>query len=160
MTRDKFDAAFKGVSEVAKKVYGALSDTKYMSAGRAVNELFALGVRVDKNIAEGCINSLIKAGLVEESSPGLYIRTRIKEAPKKPVIKKEIEVKPAQATAKNESPVDKLLNVSIRISDASAMLKSIAAEIAVVAESVDQHMKEGSEEAKKLYALRDLLKAI
>ena len=157
VNKARFDQVFSGLTEIAKKVYHAVPDHKYCTPSWVTTELYAQGVRADKHIVQGCLNSLKKNGLLDEDQDGLFARAKVK-----PDIKKEIqpkEVKPVPEKTPN-NPVDKLLAISLRLADLSDLAKSIATDIDSVVEDVERHMREGGEGAKKLNALRDLLKTI
>lgn len=161
-------------SAVAKKVFAAVPISEPWTSNQIASELMRQRISVDFPIAVGCLNTLIRAGLVVESSPREFIRAPIRPTPQPPSIEvsnnpkttdmaaTEATIKP-QPSAKPEakhSALDRMAKLAARATQLSADVKRLAADIENTALEIAEDYAETESKAEKLQQLQALLKGI
>ncbi len=152
MNRSRFNSIFAGMTEMAKKVYSAVPVAEPWNTNQIASELVRLRLSVcDYRIVAGCINTLVKAGLVRDLGRGMFIREPVKDkpeqAPKEPIMQIKREAPPANAPATTpaqaaapataSSPLDKLSSLSANLAQIAASLSSVHAAVKALATNLD-----------------------
>lgn len=161
ISASQFEQRHQSLSAIAKKVYQAVPAKTAWSPSFILSEMQRTGSSTrDLRIIEGCLNSLIDAGLVEEPGPRVFIRAPIK-APKEPptsVIfsKEELVIEKPQATAK---PIEARTPITI-LSSISVRIKALADELETAALEIEEQIAAKDADAGKLKQLQALLKGL
>lgn len=104
MNAAKAEAALNGMTNIAKKVYEATPAAEPWTVAQIRTEVMRLhGTAPEMNIAEGCLNSLIAAGLVREQGRRQYVRTAVR--PRVVVAKVTTPGSDTGAKPQDQSPV-------------------------------------------------------
>lgn len=155
MSAAKFQGEYNGLTAVAKKVYDAVPAMEEWGSARIQVELKRVGVAMDARQVNGCLDSLVRSGLVREPKPGMFIRQYVKDAPMRPVLVKSgpVEKTTAEEPMPEEAPIDKLSGLSSKLREIADAIDTAAIEIA-------DRISSESEETAKLRQLQRLLKEI
>lgn len=78
MNEAKFRRVMEGVTTTARKVYESLPLSEPWTTNQVAADLVRRGIAVEFNIMVGCINALIRAGVVTEPKHRHYIRVPIR----------------------------------------------------------------------------------
>lgn len=181
MTEAKFNAIYRGLTEIAKKVYEAVPMQEIWTVGQVINELNRLGYnRQEHRVVMGCLTSLRETGLVKEPKQGHFVRAevRVKQAvttqpdhqeitqPTQPVEtempKKEAEMPQVKAKtpAPNTTPLERIGGLSAQVLDVVKQLHQLAADIDAAAIEMEEQLEKVKEDNAKLIQLKSLLKSI
>ncbi len=156
MSAAKFQGEYNGLTSVAKKVYEAVPNLEEWGSARILIELKRVGVPMDAKQINGCLDALVRAGLVREPKPGMFIRQHVKDAPPRPVLVKSGPVEAPTGTGDpmpEEAPIDKLSGLSSKLREIADAIDNAAIEIA-------DRISSESEETNKLKQLQKLLKEL
>lgn len=167
MNSVRYHAVLNSMTEAARKVYSGVPIAEPWNASQIHAELIRTNAsHRDLRHTEGCLNTLVSAGLVYENRRGSFIRAPYRGPTPKPkdtviVISEDAqeqvmaEAKPTLVVANNreacDSPLDKLTNLSVK-------LHALAAEIDTVALEIAQQFSDADKQAGKLRQLQSLLK--
>lgn len=166
MNRSRFNALHAGLNEMAKKVYSAVPAAEPWSTTQITSELGRLRLSFcDFRTVAGCINTLVKTGLVREVGRGTFIRELVKDkpeqAPKEPTMQLKREAPsvtaPTQLPASMptsmpaSSPLDKLSKLS---SDLAQIASSLSAVVTAV-KSLQTNLDTAALEIEEMFATRD-----
>lgn len=181
MTEAKFNNIYRGLTEIAKKVYQAVPMQEMWTANQVISELNRLGFnRQEHRIVLGCLTSLRDSGLVKEPKQGYFVRAevRVKQAvttqpdhqeptqPTQPVKtempKKEAEMPQVKAKtpAPNTTPLERIGGLSAQVLDVVKQLHQLAADIDAAAIEMEEQLEKVKEDNAKLIQLKSLLKSI
>lgn len=158
MNHQRFNSIYEGLSSVCQKVYGVIpiQETWTIQQIRAEADRRALGITRDHHVFGGCVHTLVKCGLVNESPPGKFRRAKVTAKPEPDKQPKEPEVS-AQPVKQSQSTN---LNTIDRLSVLALQLKSLAAEIESAAIEIEEQNAVNAEGRKKLEQLQALLKGV
>jgi hypothetical protein len=171
MTPARFESSVKGLTGIAKKVFEATPIDEAWTPSRIISHIgTTTGSRPDQKIVTGCLDSLMRTGLVCERPKGLFQRIKVKERtgeemPKADDIFKVIE--PGKEKRQELSVVrhpkqtafDVLCTLAERLKGVGAEIGKIAAEIEVATLEMAQGSQEKDEELEKLKQLKSLLQS-
>lgn len=181
MNEAKMSRLESGINGVAKKVLEAIPYEAPWSKDQIAAEVRRLGYGIDKNVIEGCLDTLRGRGLVKEPERGRFARIRarapvpstpLRDALKVAVEKSEPAKSKVEVMQTNVRPiqpiksdvVDELGKIAERVRmlnqalDADA-LEAIAKEIDNAAIDVAEKMQKLEAETEAGRKLKDLLKA-
>lgn len=168
MSERRFDQIFQGMTGVAKKVYSVIPIAEPWTTNQIAAEIVRLGLSIDFSIMVGCINTLIKAKLVQEPVQRTFIRTPIRMRAVQEMVAaagsfnetEEDEPMPAapQSIAKPKaSPVNRLGDIASRL---RRMGTEFNAELNKLAGDVENAAIESADEIKALEASLDRFKQL
>lgn len=164
MSHSRFQNTLNGMTSAARKVFDAVPISEPWSITQIDSELFRLGVKNDKRINMGCLDTLTTAGIIIEKPRGMFVRAKYKpEAAEKPALSAPQEITPPKKDAMTttaQRPIEKLSALSQRVVVAMNALKDIAADIEIAAIEIDEQSRSTDEETKKLQQLKTLLKSL
>lgn len=163
MNRARFDALFSGLNAMAKKVYDAVPAAEPWTVNQIVTELVRLRISLcEFRTVAGCINTLVKAGLVREIQRGMFIREEVRDKPKpqpkeepmppKPVVATSPTPQPTTEAAKPaSSPLDKLSSLSTHLAQIAKDLATVQSAI----KSLTSNLDTAALEIEEMFATRD-----
>ena len=158
----RFKAVFNGQSAIAKKVFDSVPKDTYWAAGRIANEMSAIhGANPGINIINGCLNTLLKSGLVIEGSPGLFSKVSIKK--KAAIQNKEYEfaMKPLEIKMQaKENTFDAIREIVIKFMDVAKTINHLASEIDARISDAEKQVADNEKDTEKLKQLQLLLKSL
>lgn len=170
MNRARFEALFSGLNAMAKKVYGAVPAAEPWTVNQIVTELVRLRISLcDFRTVAGCINTLVKTGLVREIQRGMFIREEVRDKPKpqpkeepmptKPVVATSTTPQPAKEAAKPaSSPLDKLSSLSTHLAQIAKDLATVQSAIKSLTSNLDSltsNLDTAALEIEEMFATRD-----
>ena len=175
MNKSRFDSIYEGLSTVAKKVYEAVPINDGWTPREIQLELSRTGAGVtrDIHVFKGCIESLVRSGIVSESRDGKLRRVKVAkpdvdERPPIESFQRQIQetpmakqdTKPLTIVPKKLTPIERLAGLSARCSKLMEELRALASDIETAAIEIDEQTAAAEEGAKKLAQLQALLKGI
>jgi len=166
MNAGRFQSILNGMTSIAIKVFDVVPKGDAWDAYQIHQELVRTGAQRDYRILEGCLKSLVDAGVVIESPRGNFRQVSVHGRAAKPEISmtyanKELRVivKPAPP-AKNQSPIERLSALSARVKACMSELHTIQGDIDTAAIEIEEDMAQHAQSAEKLRQLQALLKGI
>lgn len=171
MTPQRRDELLRGVTSIAQKVYLAVTDSKTNSntvMEVAVSMKTQTGSAADVHTLRGCLNALVKAGLVREIVPGSFRRVHVREI-EEPIAMPEPKTKTATITSSKPSaePLDRLGDVAAQVRTTASSLRSLASgmdalagDIETTAIAIEERGVASAEELGKLRQFKALLKEL
>lgn len=169
ISRAKFTAIYSGTTSIAKKVYEATPKQDMWTVAQISSEMKRSGTSVDHRVLSGCLDSLVRSGLVRQPRKGEYRRESIREIEStthEPETVEQEESAPMppkqtpQPAAKTPNPLDRLEELSQRLVGLAEQLGQLAGDIADAAIDIQVQMDTKNESAAKLKQLQSLLKDI
>lgn len=161
MKSAKFEALMNGNTAIARKVYGAVPAQDPWAVPQIYAELIRSGTTTDRRIVEECLDSLKSKGLIRETSPGHFIRTRvIKRKPTMTLKSVDTTAQPGDKPAAKESPIDLLARLAERARDIEQRAADLGKEIEAAAIAIDDALATRDAENAKLRQLKALLKEL
>lgn len=164
MKKSKFNGIYNGLSSVAKKIYEAIPIQDEWDLTKVIAETKRVFPSIgDHKMIMGCVNTLVRSGLVLEINGRVYRRAKIdflegKEMQKDNVIKNEIDTK--AVTPNKLTPLEKIGSLQKIAARLAADAKELLEAIDTVAIEVDEQFSARDEESKKLKQLQQLLKSL
>lgn len=161
MRESKFNSIFNGLSAIAKKVYEAVPMQSPWDASQIHSELHRTGsTSCDFRIMRGCLDTLVKGGLIKEPTSGTFVRIAVDKAnePQPKRTEKQIELTPMTNTS--ETPIEKIGKLASQANALLAMAKKLTADIETVAIEVEEMFSSRDAETAKLKQLQALLKSL
>lgn len=159
-------------TSAAQKVYEAVPIEEQWSDKQIYIELQRRQINMDFRIVQGCLNTLIDAGLVKEPRQKQFRREKIREHIEKQSQPKETEPMATQmpntvmvsrgthASAKTLSPLDRLEALSKRAAMIQKMAKELADDIATAAVEIQSQLETSDEKVKKARQLVTLMREL
>lgn len=152
--------AERNLTGISRKVFTAVPCTETWSTHQVYSELARIGKRVDFTTLEGCLNHLVRDGLVKEPVRGSFIRVPVPS-----------KVVPAEAVASPSPPVltivpkpkdamDQLAAIAETARSLAAQLNKLAKDIEDAALEVEGRIEAASADGAKLRQLQTLLKSL
>jgi len=173
MGEGRFNSMYNGLSAVAKKVYDATPIQAPWSTEQIASEVVRLGRNVDFSILVGCLNTLMRAGLVSEPIPRHFIRQKIRERkPAEPRVEPEelIEIETPQTqttitmtakpTPQPKAPIDRIAALAQRARKIAEEARELATDMETAALEIEEQAQVERGEIQKLHQLKSLLKSI
>lgn len=161
MSESRFRQVMAGTTTVAKKVYEAIPASDQWGYQQIVAEVSRLGYGIDYRTIQGCINSLIQAGLVQETEKGMFRRQPIR--PKtEPTSDQMATTQPTQPTgqAAQKDAIDILGSIADKLRSLSKTTSSLADEVDKAALDISEQISMKEAGADKLKQLKELLKEL
>ena len=160
MRESKFNSIFNGLSAIAKKVYEAVPMQSPWDASQIHNELHRTGsTSCDFRIMRGCLDTLVKGGLVKEPTSGTFVRIAVDKSNEPQTKKPEQRIEPTMSTT-SETPIEKIGKLASQANALLAMAKKLTADIETVAIEVEEMFSSRDAETAKLKQLQALLKSL
>jgi hypothetical protein len=170
ISQRRFDRMFSGQTDTAKKVYNIVPIQEAWGAAKIASELKRQGVNLNFPVVMGCLDTLIRAGLVKEPLKGDFQREAIKPEPVKEQNKEpEMNRSNANATATaapsvvtkvQKDPLDILGGLAQRAALLSNTLKELASDISNAAVEIQEQLEANDEQVKKVKQLQTLMKEL
>ena len=172
MNPARFESAQRGLSVMAKKVYDATPISEPWTAAQIFAEQRRLGGGGGEvRVTQGCLNSLIEAGLVVERPRGVFCRIHVREKqPKEPqlraVVNNPPETEMPSKTNKQTAPteqvgaIDQLTCLSARVRRLMTELQTLASDIDTAALSIAEQGEHMRADQQKYQQLQALLKGV
>ena len=145
MNNARMRAIEEGQTGIAKKVLASVPIQEAWTARQIVSDIARSGSRPDPHIIEGCLNTLVDSGLVNERPRGYFQRIKPKEEKVVPI---------ASAPAQPKEPIDPLA----KLGSIASSLRTLADEIEDVALTIEERQTATTEEIAKLRQLKALLR--
>lgn len=156
MSAAKFQGEYNGLNQTLKSVLDAVPKLEEWGAARIQQEVNRGGRSLDIHKTKGCLDNLVKSGLVREPKPGMFIREIVKDALTRPTLVKIAPAAPPSQTEEpmpEEAPIEKLSGLSSKLREIADAIDNAAIEIA-------DRISSESEETNKLKQLQKLLKEL
>lgn len=163
MNKTRFDAIYSGLTSIAQKVDRAVPITEEWPTSQIHSELVRLGANTDRKILQGCLKSLMDAGLVTESAGKYYRRVEVRNraaSSTSPAPEPEIEAPPTPAPAAPTTPFGKLAALAAKARELAKSLHELAEEIENAALDVEAQAEANSAELQKVKQLKAILHSL
>lgn len=163
MSESKFQRIFDTQTSVAKKVYNVVPKQDVWAVQQINAELNRLQQSIDFHILGGVLDSLVRAGLIQEVGKGRFMREPIrkKAVPAEKPQPQEVKMPPAPSQAvAQKTALDKLIELSKAIETLGKAAAMYAKQLEDIALEVEEQIEKGSAEMKNLRQLRALLKTV
>ena len=163
MNEGRYKSVIKGLSSIARKVYESVPVQEEWTAIQVLNDMnrrTGSASAIDKKVLLGCLNTLVKSGVVKElPASGAFKRVQVVEEKSKPNEKPQ-QKKDVPMTEKKSPEKANDLGPLDRIAGLTAKLRSLADEIDDELLNVEKEMNDEAQKYKKLNQLQELLKSI
>lgn len=161
MSESRFKQVMAGTTAVAKKVYEAIPTSDQWNHQQIVAEVARLGYGVDYRTICGCINSLIQAGLVQETAKGMFRRHPIRQKTDTTIenMTQPTQQKAAEQAAHRDA-IDVLGAIADKLRSLSKTTQSLADEVDKAALEISEQISIKEAGADKLKQLKELLKEL
>ena len=174
----RFKSVLGNMTTAAQKVYAAIPAFDSWTHDEINAELKRLGSHMDYKTMQGCINSLMGAGLVRElagtGKRHRFSRMEVRGKPTKTLDEQETEAvtEPPKeepmttlviATTKiteTKNPVDLLGDLAVKARSISTQLLALANEIDPAAIAAQDYVEHSDKDTEKLRQLQSLLKGL
>ncbi len=179
MSLSRFNATYSGLSSVAKKVYEAVPIAQNWTHQQIIAELHRAGKQIERNVLSGCLNTLIRAGLINEDSKGCFIREEVRQATKPISVNQEPDMpsknsntSPSTSASSARvtvplagvpttaakptpvlSPLDRFGALAARCAVLAGQIKALASDISDAAVDVQEQMDAGGADAQHIAEL-------
>lgn len=165
MRESKFYSIFNGLSAIVKKVYESVPHQTPWDANQIHNDLYRSGTSAcDLRATRGCLDTLVRCGLVKEASHGMFIRIPVdKQQPKHQPKQEDPQAEQpneSEAMTKTESPIEKIGKLAAQAQSLVNVAKKLSADIETVAIEVEEMFSTRDAETAKLRQLQALLKSL
>lgn len=167
MREHKFKAIHSGLSAVAKRVYEAVPIKDEWSKDQVISEVARLYPSMrDAHAISGCLATMVRSGVVIETTPGKFKREPIDAAaPKKSqtALSEQKEANMSQTEQKPiavATPIEKIAGLQRLAAKIMDDVKALSSEIETVAIEVEMQFAERDAESQKLRQLQTLLKGL
>lgn len=186
MNQAKFDAAYRGLTGIARKVFEATPIAEAWQTSQVCTEIRRLGHGGDFKTVQGCLNSLTLLGLVTERPRGMFMRRAIREAlavipfaetvtvtsqeiimETKPVIqvtpttpRLNLETKALAAKIHVADPMERLTDLTRCVGRTLDDLKTMMDQLDGLAIEILDTVQKKEQELHKLRQLQDLLRSL
>lgn len=166
MSEARFRAMYSGASSIARKTYDATPIQEAWTASQITGEMNRNGANCNLRIVQGCMNSLITAGLVTEVSRGYFVRTPIR---KNKVPSPEMKTLPAPKPQPLPQPtlhaptmtvLDKLTQLMARAEKLAQDTKELTDSIVAIGVEIEEEMAKDKAALTKMRQLQVLLKEL
>lgn len=157
ISQSKFQVIHRQLSGIAQKVYAAVPCETPWAVSYIHSEMQRLGSSTrDVRVVQGCLNSLKDAGLIQETSKGLFVRAQVKPTPIAEPNQKEQPVTQQQTIVKPKTP----RNPMAILNELAAKCKALQDEMEMAALEIDEYVTAKDGDAAKLKQLQTLLKSL
>jgi hypothetical protein len=176
MNNARLKEAERSLTGVAVRVLEATPKTEAWPVGQITGELRRLGHNIGPDVVLGCLDTMLKSGIVREPKPRNFVRVNPKEKIELAVVAtaaeppKQADQVPApkaaqQAPGPISAPSDretltKLADLSTKLRASAQYLLGFADSIDDVAIEVEERIQKINADSEKLAQLRALLKGI
>ncbi len=175
MQQAKFEAAHRGMTSIAKKVFAATPEDSPMNAQQIYGELRRTVGGSDVRTTAGCLGSLADAGLVMEPRQGYFVRTKIRPKFEPPQLvidhhhgAEEMthhtaalpDVVAVVVVEPPKSAVNRLGMLAAAAFQMSAELRTLADDIEIAALEVAEQQEANDADSDKLRQLKSILKSL
>ncbi len=153
-------------TSTAQKVYGIVPHEDVWTQQQCASELVRIGAAIDFKILLGCLDTLVRAGLIREVGRGRFVREQVrKRAPEvvKPIIVEnegEIILKTEVKKLPPIEAIDQLANIAAQIKLAGNSLLALSRQLDDVALEIEAKATKGGEDIQQLRLLRETLKGL
>lgn len=163
MTPRRFKALLNEQTIAARKVFDAVPQQEAWTVVQVQSELHRTNSSLrDRRTIEGCLASLVDTGLVKEPQRGVFVRVKVNESElADPTFSAGDDAEDVpQAMPEPQSPLDKLGELALQITQHANSLKTLAHKLETAAlEIAEQHSKDLAQ-LEKLKQLAVLLKEV
>jgi hypothetical protein len=165
MSQARFNQVMSGMTTIAKKVFDAVPIEDSWTGTQIASEMIRRGVNVEFKILIGCLDTLLKAGLINEPRKGCFRREAIREiikttTPKEIDMQSAVKAAPKAVPQPQQEPMDRLGELAQRVAQIAGMLKDVASEISDAAVDIQTKMEASEEATHKMKQLQELLSSI
>lgn len=168
LRESKFKAIHNGLSAIVKKVYEAVPIKDHWDKHKIILETQRLYPSLrDQNAILGCLDTLVRSGLVNELDGGSFRREHVE---KPSVVKKQLEQEfgipekymkqETTESVPHVSPIEKITRLQQTVLKIISDAKTLSDAIETVAIEVEMQFSERDAESKKLKQLQELLKGL
>ena len=149
MTPARMNELIGRLTGISAKVLAAVPMQETWNSSDIIRELFRTGTRTELKVVDGCLDGLIRDGLVKEPERGYFTRVQTFKEPKVAnVFKPLAPVEPAQ-----HSLMD-------RIGAVASELRNTADQLDEIALLVDEQLLKAAAGSAKLVQLQELLRGM
>lgn len=179
ISRARLDVLLSGLGASPKKVYDVVPMAESWPISKVISEMQRVGISIDYRVVGGCLDTLVRAGLICEPKRGEFRREPIRPTPtpknespmnnktaiptKPPTRTVTPPIEPAADTEPSASPatpMDILGGLAVRAAAIGSAVKELADDIANAAIDIQQVVELNSGELAKLRQFRALLKSL
>lgn len=159
----RFESLYKSISAIARKTYDSTPIEEAWFYQDIHNDMTRCGHNVDQRTVRGCLNSLIAAGLIVETTTNHFKRVPVRnkttktEVPKEPAMQQATTQAPTTKAEPKESPK---LSTLERLSAVTKQMRVIADEIDSIALDFDAQLVEKDAQLAQFNQLKTLLAGI
>lgn len=156
MNEAKISRMESGLNGMAKKVLDAVPAQSPWSKDQIAGEMRRLGSGAERNVLDGCLDTLRGRGLIKEPARGHFIRVISKTTTNQPeedtlTISQPPARLPASAQPEKKDPLS-------RLAEASKLLRQAADEIDAAALDAAEQVQSAAKDTEKFRQLQALLK--
>ena len=157
-------------TSTAQKVYGIVPHEDVWTQQQCASELVRIGAAIDFKILLGCLDTLVRAGLIREVGRGRFVREQVRkrapEAAKPIALETEGEIilnADVKTEVKKMPPIeaiDQLANIAAQMKIAGNSLLALSRQLDDVALDIEAKAAKGGEDIQQLRLLRETLKGL
>ena len=152
MTPARMNELIGRLTGISAKVLAAVPMQETWNSSDIIRELFRTGTRTELKVVDGCLDGLIRDGLVKEPERGYFTRVQTFKEPKV-----ANTFKPPAPPAPVEPAQHSLMD---RISAVASELRNTADQLDEIALLVDEQLLKASAGSAKLIQLQELLRGM
>jgi len=160
MNEAKLARLESGLNGIAKKVLEAVPIQSPWTKDQIAAELRRAGCGAERNVIDGCLDTLRGRGVISEPVRGQFVRTTAKPKTEQPDIKIVHSIatpkEPMQAPKKQEKTNDELS----RLAMIAKSLRQTAEEIESIALDVEERIQSAEKDTADLRQFKDILKSL
>lgn len=178
MSQLSFKLAYEAQTSAAQKVYDAVPMVESWSHPQIIAEMARNGQSLDYRVMAGCLNNLVRAGLVQEVIKGYFRRLPVRPQPKpaatpaiKPAapieqVKEPVMTKPAApittaaAPTAKQTPMDILGALAVRAAMLGKQAHELSTDIENAALALQEQQETNEKDMEKFRQLQALLKGM
>jgi hypothetical protein len=173
MSEGRFNQIYQGMSSVAKKVYNVIPIAEAWTTNQVAAEVTRQGLSIEFPIMVGCINTLIRAKLVEEPEQRVFKRTPIRVRAVQEIVttahsfdeeednEDMANLKPIGNPAKpKDNPINRLGDLATRMQRMAKELEALAADVESAALDAAEEVTKLEASAQQFQQFKTLLKGL
>lgn len=171
MSQARFERIISGMNAAARKVFDATPIAESWDYKQIAAELRRSGLNSDSHVVLGCLDTLVRSGLVNEVGRGKFRREEVKPTVLKQSNQKDepmttaakakptltVKVAPAKQAS---SPMDMLGDLAARAANIANLVKELSSDISDAAVEIQTGLESSEEDMQKFKQLQSLLKGI
>jgi len=166
ISKKRLDSMLATLNDAVRSVYASVPIEQSWDAWAIHNDLIRTGKARDLNGTKGCLDKLVKMGIVNEPKRGEFVREKVRVDRSVDFdIEFDEDADETTATAATTggeklSTIEKLDRLGATLKALSDSIKAVAIDVENIAIEVDDSLKSKDAESEKLHQLKALLKSL